>query len=143
MANPKAILSIAISKIDSPKEEKMECALVELLEKVFTTRNLIHFAHLTTGSFAAHMALGELYEAIVEEVDDIAETYIGTFGPLSGLETCEAKMPTDIVSYIQAEMDWIKQNRSAIGNGSTAIENLVDDLIGKYSRTLYKLKQLK
>lgn len=146
MASPKSILTIAIGKIGPEKEEageQGECALNELVERVFSTRNLVHFAHWNTGSFASHMALGELYDSIVDEVDNLVETYQGEFGLLTGLETECAKLDKDIVAIIQEDATWLKQNRKSIAKGSTVIENLLDGLTGAYNKILYKLNNLK
>ena len=145
MANPKSILQIAISRV-SPKdepEEREESGIVELIERVFTTRNLVHFAHWGTKSYASHMALGELYDAIVEQVDDIVETYQGEFGLLEGLCTEKAEATEDILSVIKGDADWLKANRSQIANGSKPIENELDTLTGCYNKIIYKLTNLK
>ena len=155
MANPKTVLHGIIlalppkdkenakeSSEESKKEESKEKSINELVEKVFTTRNLVHFAHWNTHSFAKHMALNELYEEIVDVVDDIVETYQGEFGLLEELETECGKLDKDIVEIVQADADWIKKERKKIANGSSTIENLLDELTGTYNRVLYKLKNL-
>lgn len=143
MANPKMILQIAIGKSDSKEKDELESKMCELVEKVFTTRTLLHFAHLTTKSYAAHKALGEMYDAIVEEVDGIAEVYCGKFGLLSGLECDCAKVPDDIVTHIKEEMNWVDDNRSFISKGFKPVDNMIDGLLAEYSRTIYKLENLK
>jgi hypothetical protein len=147
MASPKNILTIAIGRIKDEKsnneDAEKESPICELVERVFTTRNLVHFAHWSTGSFASHMALGELYDAIVDLVDDIVETYQGEFGLLSGLETECAKSTDDILPIIKADADWLKANRTAIANGSRTIENMLDGLTGCYNKIIYKLTNLK
>jgi hypothetical protein len=143
MANPKLIIQLALGKSKDEPESTEECGICELIERVFTTRNLVHFAHWNTKSFASHMALGELYDGIVDEVDNLVETYQGEFGLVEGLCTERTELPKDIVATIQADSDWIKANRKAIANGSTTIENLLDGLTGVYNKVLYKLKNLK
>lgn len=146
MATPREMLKDGLKKVTVKSEEKgeeKEPLINELIEKVFTTRNLVHFAHWNTSSYASHQALGELYEEIVDQVDDLVETYQGEFGLLKNLETCEAKLDGDIISCIQSDADWVKANRSGIANGSAAIENLVDGVSAAYNKTLYKLKNLK
>lgn len=142
MASPKSILSIMIGPKKEDKESEVECKMAELIEKCFASRTLAHIAHLTTNSFAKHIALNDFYDDIVNEVDDIAENYIGIFGPLKGLKCCCADMPDSIVNYIQAEMEWIDNNRIFISKANKTIENLLDGLLAKYSKVLYKLKQL-
>ena len=145
MANPKEILKAGLAKAEkeSPAEEKAEPAIKELVERVFTTRNLVHFAHWQTGSVAQHMALGDFYEAIVDAADDIVENYQGEFGLLSGLETECAKLDKDIIEYILEDANWVRTNQEKICKGSKAISSLVDILMAAYNKTLYKLKNLK
>lgn len=148
MADPKSILTIAISRTggkdkESSAEEAGESAIVELVERVFSTRNLVHFAHWNTKSYASHMALGDLYEAIVDATDDIVENYQGEFGLLTNLE-CEACcLDKDIIEYILEDAQWVRENQDKIARKSKAISALVDILVAAYNKALYKLKNLK
>jgi phage-related minor tail protein len=141
MANPKMVLSIAIGKKES-KEDELESKMCELVEKAFTTRNLLHFAHLSTKSYASHVALGDMYDSIIDKIDDIAEVYQGKFGLLSNLEQCEAKIPSDITKYVKDEADWIDDNRMFISKGYKPVDNMLDDLLALYNKTIYKLENL-
>ena len=49
----------------------------ELIAILFLAREIAHREHLKTRSFAAHMALNEFYNDIVERADAIAESYQG------------------------------------------------------------------
>lgn len=141
MANPLEILKG--SGIGKAKNKSVEGVICELISKAFTTRNLLHFAHWNTGSFAAHMALGDLYDDIIEDIDEIVEVYQGKYGLVSNLYTDAAKLPTDICLHVKAEAMWVEDNRTFISKGETAIENLIDNLIAHYHKTVYKLENLK
>lgn len=147
MANPKSILTIAIGKMgpkeESKEDESKELPIKELVEKVFTTRNLIHFAHWNSKLFGEHVALGELYDDIVEDVDELVECYQGKFGLLTELETECACLPKDITKWIEDEMQWVEDNRFGITKGNAALASIIDVMITHYQRTLYKLKNLK
>lgn len=110
----------------------------ELAARVFAARDAAHRAHWKTGSYAAHMALGGFYEAVIESVDDVIETYQGQFGLIGDFTVTSEPVP-NITSYLTDEADWIAQNRAAISNGSDAVANLVDGLVGHYRTTVYKL----
>jgi hypothetical protein len=142
MASLKEIMKPAVEKMreESAKEEAKESGIQEFVEKVFTTRNLVHFAHWDTKSYASHMALGDLYDEIVEATDELVETFIGEFKKVPVFETDCAKSGGDIIKQIQSDSDWLKQNRSKVAAGSTTIENLIDGVMGAYNRTLYKLE---
>lgn len=133
MANPRLTLSKALQEAGT---------IQDLVCKVFTTRNLLHFAHWNTKSYAAHVALGDLYEGIVGDVDDIVEVCQGEHGLLSGFYTEKAEVPSDILAHIRQEAAWIKSNRTGVSQGSTTIENMIDGLLAKYQKAIYKLTNL-
>jgi hypothetical protein len=135
MANPKDILKKGVAGQDCSK-------MCELVMRAFTTRNLLHFAHLTTKSFAAHKALGELYEGIVEKVDDIAEVYQGQHGILKGLSQPYSGLPDCICEHVKAEAEWMCNNKAAIASGSQPVINMLDDLESMYLKTIYQLENL-
>jgi len=140
MASPKSIFKSVGPTVE--KADELESKMCEMVEKAFTTRNLLHFAHLSTKSYAAHKALGEMYEEIIDKIDAICETYQGKFGLITGLEQCEAKVPADIVKYVEDEAAWIDDNRVFVSKGYKPIDNMIDDLLALYQQTLYKLKNL-
>lgn len=115
----------------------------ELVTRVFQARDLAHRTHWATKSYAQHMALGDFYDNIIDDLDSIVECYQGQFG-LIGTATAASsplKRP-DIVEYLHEEFDWINDSRDEICRGSTQLENLVDSLLERYSVTLYKLENL-
>jgi hypothetical protein len=139
-----SIVSIG-SGVKRPVEmaENNSAAINQMIGKIFTTRNLVHFAHWATNSFAAHEALGDLYEDIVKQVDEIVEVYQGKHGLLTGLSCPAADMPLDIFNHIVNEQGWICENKRNIANGCEAVENLIDELDAAYLKIIYKLKNLK
>ena len=113
----------------------------ELAARVFCARDAAHRAHWRTGSYAAHVALGEFYAAVVAAIDEIVETYQGQFGLVDAFEVhCDAvaSMP----AYLTQEADWIAANRDAIAQGSAAVANLIDGLVAHYRTAVYKLTYL-
>lgn len=115
----------------------------QLITRTFQARDIAHRAHWKTKSFAEHMALGEFYDAVIDKIDDIVETYQGQYGLVGtfGVKV-EAMGQSDITAFLTAEAEWIEANRDEIAKGSTAIENLLDNLLETYNRTLYKLVNL-
>ena len=137
MASPLEIL-----KSSGVKKKADGAAIAELISRAFTTRNLLHFAHWNTKSLAQHLATGDLYDDIIEDIDEIVECFQGKNGLLSGLRTPAAEVPNDIVAHIRREMDWVEANRDRIAGGNNAIGNLVDTLTGHYQKCVYKLENL-
>ena len=114
----------------------------ELINRVFTTRNLVHFAHWNTNSYAKHQALGGLYDGIVAKIDEIVEVYQGKFGLLQGLMSGCTAVPQDITAHIEEEAEWMMANRKEIAGECDAVLNLLDELEAGYLTAIYKLKNL-
>lgn len=116
----------------------------ELIGRVFTARNLAHLEHWKTtgvGSLARHMALGDFYNNIIEQLDGIVEAYIAYFGDIGEPKGGAPKVAA-LIPLITVDAAWITKNRSEIAKGVPAIENMIDELVGTYLHTLYKLKRL-
>ena len=52
----------------------------ELIAKVFAAREAAHLEHWRTKSYAQHQALGEFYDTIIDQIDELVECYQGNFG---------------------------------------------------------------
>lgn len=116
----------------------------QLVSRVFQARDVAHRAHWKTKSFSQHMALGDFYDQVIDKIDDIVECYQGEFGLIDDFSViADAMTGNDIVRYLESEAKWIEDYRSELAEGSTSIENLIDNLLETYNRTLYKLKNLK
>lgn len=125
------------------KPANSDCTMMcELISKAFTTRNLLHFAHWSTGSLAAHLAVGDLYDGIIDKLDDIVEVYMGKFGKLDIKSQPAASMPADICEHVKLEMEWLCDNKQAIANNFAPVVNMLDDLEAAYSKACYKLTNL-
>lgn len=83
-----------------------------------------------------------MYDDIIDQIDDIAEVYQGQFGLIEGLSSESAVVPKDICGHVKQEAKWLEANRSNIAKGSTPIENMIDELIATYYKTIYKLENL-
>jgi len=114
----------------------------QLAALVFSTRNAAHQAHWATKSFAQHMALGEFYDAVLDDIDKLVEAYQGQYG-LIDFEAIGYTKPSDIIGVLEADVRWISDNRDRISKNNAALGNLVDGLVNTYQTALYKLKNLK
>jgi 23S rRNA maturation-related 3'-5' exoribonuclease YhaM len=115
-----------------------------LIAILFLSRELAHRDHLKTTSYAQHIALNEFYDSIVDLADKLTEAYQGRHGiieiPLLKDETPKS-VPADM---LQNHMDMIEKIRyTAIDKADTPIQNIVDEVVGQYLSTLYKLRNLK
>jgi len=113
---------------------------------LFLARDIAHREHLrVTGpsSFARHTTLGEFYPAIIVLADTLAEAYQGRKGIIEDIPFLENEYGNDIVVALERQLAWIEANRySAVPREDTAIQNIIDEIVGQYLSTLYKLKNL-
>ena len=110
---------------------------------LFLGRDVAHSVHLNTRSFAKHMALQTFYEEIVELADSFAEAYQGKHGLIGGITLQSAKKTANIVEFLQNQMDEIEANRyKVVDKDCTALHNIIDEIVGLYLSTLYKLRFL-
>ena len=49
---------------------------------LFLSRTMAHMSHLQTSSYAAHVALNEFYDGVLDLADDLAEASQGMYGKL-------------------------------------------------------------
>jgi len=114
----------------------------DLISRVFHSRNLAHWNHWRTKSYAQHKALGHFYDDVIEALDDIVEAYQGAFDLVSTIPAPE-KSDNDILKHLETEAAWIEENHEGICKGNRAIANQIDALSGVYLSTIYKLRNLK
>ena len=110
---------------------------------LFLGRDVAHSVHLNTRSYAIHMALQTFYEEIVDLADKFAEAYQGKHGLIGGITLQTAKKTANIVEFLQGQMDELEANRhKVVDKDCTAIQNIIDEIVGLYLSTLYKLRFL-
>ena len=114
----------------------------ELIARVFRARDFAHLQHWETDSYAEHMALGDFYEGVVEQLDTLIEAYQATFGRVSGVKLLPVAKG-EALKVLQDDAVWIAKNRSKIAGSVLALESIVDELTALYLGTIYKLKFLK
>lgn len=122
----------------------MSASAGELIARVFAARTATHIAHLRTRSYAAHVALNEFYDAIVDLADSFAEVYQGHLGPIDVFPNlAPPTVRTDSVQVIRDLCEWITSNRAALSKGRNDLGNILDELTAQCGRSLYKLSMLK
>jgi hypothetical protein len=102
-----------------------------------------HFMHLQTDSYAKHVALNEFYDAIVDLADKFAEAYQGKYGLIGPIALMSAKKTSNVVEFLQDQADEIEKVRyDVVDKECTPLQNIIDEIVGQYYSTLYKLKFL-
>ena len=116
--------------------------LEELIMRVFAARNAAHLEHWRTKSFAQHMALGDFYDEIIDNIDKIVEAHQGVFQLVQVGDLPKQPKVANIISHLEEDLVFINKNRAKITGGLPAIDNLLQSLEDTYMSTLYKLKNL-
>ena len=119
----------------------MKCA--DFVGTLFLARDVAHSVHLNTRSFAKHSALNSFYDEIVELADKFAEAYQGRHGLIGPISLMSAKKTTNIIEFLEDSLADIEKMRyEVVEKTDTALQNIIDEIVGLYLSTLYKLKFL-
>ena len=119
----------------------MSCA--DFVGTLFLARDVAHSVHLNTRSFAKHSALNDFYDSIVDLADKFAEAYQGRHGMIGPITLMSAKKTGNITEFLQDSMDDIEKMRYEVcKKDDTPLQNIIDEIVGQYLSTLYKLKFL-
>ena len=119
----------------------MSCA--DLVGTLFLSRDVAHSVHLNTRSFAKHSALNEFYDAIVDLADKFAEAYQGRHGLIGPITLMSAKKTGNIVEFLEDSLSEVEGMRYKVCEKTdTAIQNIIDEIVGHYYASLYKLRFL-
>ncbi len=137
----------------------MSGAACELVARCFAARTAAHYAHLTTTSYAQHMALGDFYDAVATSADEFFECWQGVYGKQEMSDFPAVRVATgNPITQLSDLRTWIVDNREeacesyddkdAAGAESndvdcTELANLIDNILAVVDRTIYKLKYLK
>jgi hypothetical protein len=110
---------------------------------MFLARDVAHSVHLNTRSYAKHVALNTFYDGIVDLADKFAEAYQGRHGLIGPISLMSAKNTTNILDFLQGQIEEIDKCRYEVCNKTdTPIQNIIDEIVGLYLSTVYKLKFL-
>ena len=119
----------------------MKCT--DFMGMLFLARDVAHSVHLNTRSYAKHKALQKFYEGVVGLADDFAETYQGRYGLIGPISLMSAKKTTNIIEFLDDQLKEIEASRYDVCDKSdTALQQLIDNIVEIYLRTLYKLRFL-
>jgi len=100
--------------------------------------------HLQTGKYAAHKALNEYYDEIIEKVDGLIESWMGMNGKVGDLKNTITTEFDDPIPYLEELKKFTKDGREElISEDDTELWSCIDDILGLIDSTLYKLKELK
>jgi hypothetical protein len=114
-----------------------------LVGSLFWLRDLAHLDHLSTSSYARHIALEEFYTGLLPLVDMFAECVqknnIIEQIAIPSSYTSIVKEDNRIVVIMEAVKDEIENNAFIFTRGEM---NVLDDIVTLIDRTVYKLNNL-
>lgn len=119
----------------------MKCA--DFIGKLFLARDVAHSVHLNTRSFAKHSALGGFYDGVIDLADKFAEAYQGKYGLIGPISLMSADKTNNIIEFLEAQAEDLEKMRyEVVDKDCTPLQNIIDEILGLYYSTLYKLKYL-
>ena len=119
----------------------MKCT--DFMGMLFLARDVAHSVHLNTRSYAKHKALQKFYESVVDLADDFAEAYQGRYGLIGPISLLSAKKTANIIEFMEDQLKEIENVRyEVVDKSDTSLQQLIDNIVEIYLRTLYKLRFL-
>lgn len=114
------------------------------IQKIMNFQSEIRLHHWGTQSYAAHKALGKLYEGMDGLLDQFAETYMGAKGKQELKEISELKLNgpyrIGINTVLDSFEDYLKTEvTKELDSEDTALLNIRDEMLGLVQQTKYLL----
>lgn len=107
----------------------------------FEVRTVAHKLHLSSQSYAEHVALGEFYEALPGLVDKYAEVYMGLYGRVATWPRASLTQ-VDPVTLLREYLEDVRDEQGE-DKKSQALQNILAEIEELTAQTLYKLENLK
>jgi chloramphenicol O-acetyltransferase len=115
----------------------------KFIGKLFLARDVAHSVHLSTRSYAKHMALRSFYGDIVGLADQFAEAYQGKHGLIGPIVRMTTPKSDNIIKFLQDQAEDLEKTRyEVVERDCTPLQNLIDEILALYYSTTYKLKFL-
>lgn len=115
----------------------------DFLGLLFLARDVAHSVHLNTRSYSKHVALNIFYDRIIGAADDFAEAYQGRHGLMGPITLHSAKKTANIIEFLEDSLKEIEDCRYEVADKSdSSLQQLIDNIVEIYLRTLYKLRFL-
>lgn len=110
---------------------------------MFLARDVAHSVHLNTRSYSKHVALNTFYDEIVDLADKFAEAYQGRHGLIGPISLMNARKTSNVLEFLQDQLEELEKARYEVCDKTdTPIQNIIDEIVGLYLSTIYKLRFL-
>ena len=113
----------------------------KIIGLLFMSRTMAHKAHLKTGSYAQHNALGDFYDSLVGFTDSLAEAAQGKYGLIEVVDMDEKGDINDPVAMVEIHLKMYQNLARSIED--RFLQSISDDIEACFYSTIYKLKFLK
>ena len=121
----------------------MKADIQQFMGLLFASRDYAHKAHLATESYAEHKALNSFYDGIVDLADSLAESWMGRNEKKIG-EIPTINVPKgEPLAVMKRLLEVVQDTRDFVPKEDTPLNNIIDEIVGLYLSTIYKLKFLK
>lgn len=108
---------------------------------VLNAATVAHLYHLKSTSYAQHMALGGLYEALPGLVDGLVEAYQGKYGLVTEYPSSMVECGAEPIPFVANLKGYIETARDTLPQDSE-LQNIVDEIAATVASALYKLTYL-
>lgn len=125
------------------RNSKIDDAVSEVVSELLNASVSFHKLHLKvtgTGSYASHKALNELYDALPDHADNLAEQYQGSVGRLLSYKESSPKILNSVkesISYIISIYEMIDGLQKQLSQSE--IINVLDETKSLLNSSKYKL----
>jgi hypothetical protein len=103
-----------------------------------TVAHVMHLKATGPGSYARHMALGDLYDGLGDLTDSLAESYQGAYGLIDDYPASFAMPDKEPLAWLKELSRFVQEGRKALPDDSE-IQNQVDEIQGLVNSAHYKL----
>lgn len=107
----------------------------------FAVRTATHLLHLSSTSYAEHVALGDFYDALTSLIDKYAEVYMGLNDRVGSWPS--ASIPSGKAIPLLSDYLLKVRKEQKEDNDSQALLNILAEIEELTAQTLYKLRFLK
>lgn len=114
-----------------------------IIGQLFEARDIAHIFHLRTRSFAQHLALNDLYDALLESADAVAEQWQGKYGVMNIKRTTGTFSEVgEASSFVKELAGWAEKIKGELNPTDSAISNEWDNVLTAIYKAKYKLENL-
>lgn len=127
--------------------EQQKRMVEKFVSVLFMSRGYAHRAHLRTSSYAKHIALNDFYDSGDDDVSDVID-YADRMAEVAQGKMGKLNIPvTELKGDIEDPVDALSTHATMLENigskcGDRALSAIVDEVLGFYMQTIYKLKFL-